>query len=158
MHQTNFPHLLPHSLSFSPKMVNYHDPDVLVAQQDNCAYAFAAKYMGSGSQLTSFDSGNVKNLACHGRNLLVCPPHRRSPTLMTYPIIIIWCLSLAGSLLPLLITSGVSSGGSAPFVGQYGFVSMHSRSGRWTSVSCLADLFHYAHIHSCRCNTYAGGC
>jgi hypothetical protein len=30
-------------------MVNYHDPDVIL--QDNCAYAFAAKYMGSGSQL-----------------------------------------------------------------------------------------------------------
>jgi hypothetical protein len=55
-------------------MVNYHDPDVVL--QDTCAYAFAAKYMGSGSQLTSFDSGSVEHLACYGWNLLVCLPRR----------------------------------------------------------------------------------
>ena len=90
-----------------------------------CAYAFAAKYMGSGSQLTSFDSGSVENLACYGGTLLVCLP-RRSLDSHNNPIIIIRCLSLAGSSLPLSITSGVSSGGIAPSVGQYGFVSMHS--------------------------------
>jgi hypothetical protein len=55
-------------------MVNYHDPDVVL--HDNRAYAFAAKYMGSGSQLTSFDSGIVENLACYGRTLLVGLPSR----------------------------------------------------------------------------------
>jgi hypothetical protein len=55
-------------------MVNYHDPDVV--QQDDCAYAFAAKYIGSRIQLTSFDSGGVENMACHGRTLLVCLPRR----------------------------------------------------------------------------------
>ena len=53
-------------------MVNYHDPDVV--QQDDCAHAFTAKYMGSRSQLTSFDSGSDENLACYGRTLLVCLP------------------------------------------------------------------------------------
>ena len=51
-------------------MVNIYDPDVV--QQDVCAYAFAAKYMGSGSQLTSFDSGIVEDLAWSGGTLLVC--------------------------------------------------------------------------------------
>jgi hypothetical protein len=55
-------------------MVNYHDPDVVL--QDNCAYAFAEKYMGSESQLTFFDSGSVENLACCGWTLLVCLPRR----------------------------------------------------------------------------------
>lgn len=55
-------------------MVNYHDPAVVV--QDTCTYAFAAKYMGSGSQLTSFDSGRDESLACCGWTLLVCLPRR----------------------------------------------------------------------------------
>jgi hypothetical protein len=55
-------------------MVNYQDPDVVL--QDTCAYAFAAKYMGSGSQLTSSDRGSVENLACCGWTLLVCLPRR----------------------------------------------------------------------------------
>jgi hypothetical protein len=50
-------------------MVNHHDPDVVI--QDTCAYAFVAKYMDSESQLTSFDSGRVENLACCGWTLLV---------------------------------------------------------------------------------------
>ena len=53
-------------------MVNYQNPDVIL--QDFCAYAFAAKYKGSGSQLTSFDSDNVETLACSGWTLLVCLP------------------------------------------------------------------------------------
>src|SRR6267154_1806705 len=53
-------------------MDNYHDPDVVL--QDFCAYAFTAKHMGSGSQLTSFDSNNVETLACSGWTLLVCLP------------------------------------------------------------------------------------
>ena len=59
-------------------MVNIYDPDVV--QQDVCAYAFAAKYTGSGSQLTSFDRGSVENLACWavaGLYLYVCPPGAR---------------------------------------------------------------------------------
>ena len=67
-----------------------------------------------------------------GIYLYVYPTGRS--TLMTYPRIIFRCLSLAGSLLPLSIMSGVPSEGIAPSVGQYGFVSTHSRSGRWTSV------------------------
>jgi hypothetical protein len=143
-------------------MVNYHDPAVVL--QDTRTYAFAAKYMGSGSQLTSFDSGSDENLACCGWTLLVCLP-RRALGSHNNSIIIIRCLSLAGSSLPLSITSGVSSEGIAPSVGQYGFVLMHCicwvslpRSGRRTSLSHLADLLHHAHIHSYRCNTYPGGC
>jgi hypothetical protein len=107
-------------------MVNYHDP--VVVAQDYCAHAFAAKYMDSdsGSQLTSFDSGSDENLACCGWTLLVCLP-RRAFTHITYPIIItIRCLSLAGSSLPLSITSGVSSEGIALTVGRYGSVAMRS--------------------------------
>ena len=55
-------------------MVNYQDPVIVL--QDSCAYTSAAKYMGSGSQLTSFDSGTDQNLACYGWNLLVCLPNR----------------------------------------------------------------------------------
>ena len=51
-------------------MVNYHDPDVVL--QDNCAYAFEERYMGSGNQLTSFDRGSDQNLACCSWTLLVC--------------------------------------------------------------------------------------
>ena len=135
-------------------MVNYQDPDVIM--QNYCAYAFAEKYMGSGSQLTSFDSGSDETLVCCGWTLLVCLLARRPLASHNNPIIIIRCLSLAGSSLPLSITSGVPSESVAPFVGQYGFVSMHSRFGRLTSLSRLADLFHYARIHSYRCNTYPG--
>ena len=60
-------------------MVNYHDPIVL--QQDICAFPFVAKYIDSGSQLTSFDSGRVGFLACCGWTLLVCLPRS---TLITY--------------------------------------------------------------------------
>jgi hypothetical protein len=55
-------------------MVNYHDP--VVVAQDYCAHAFAAKYMDSGSQLTSFDSSRDESLACCGWTLLVCLPRR----------------------------------------------------------------------------------
>jgi hypothetical protein len=55
-------------------MVNYHDPAVFL--QDFCAYAFVATYMGSGSQLTSFDRGCVEILACCGWTLLVCLAHQ----------------------------------------------------------------------------------
>jgi hypothetical protein len=108
-------------------MVNFHDPDVVM--QDYCAYAFAAKYMGSASQLTSFDSGRDENLVCCGWTLLVCLRHLALDS-HNNPIITIPCLSLAGSSSPLSITSGVSSKDIAPSVGQYGFVSMHSRSAR----------------------------
>ena len=49
--------------------------------------------------------------ALAGLYLYVCPSRRS--TLITYPIIIIRCFSLAGSSLPLSITSGVSSEGIA---------------------------------------------
>jgi hypothetical protein len=55
-------------------MVNYHDPVVVL--QDTCAHAFAANYMDSESQLTSFDSSSDENLACCGWTLLVCLPCR----------------------------------------------------------------------------------
>ena len=55
-------------------MVDYHDP--VVVMEDDCAYAFAAKYAGSVSRLASFDSGSVENLACCGWTLLVCLPRQ----------------------------------------------------------------------------------
>jgi hypothetical protein len=55
-------------------MVNYHDPVVIL--QDVCAYAIAAKYMGSRSQLTFFDRGNVETLAFCGWTLPVSLPRR----------------------------------------------------------------------------------
>jgi hypothetical protein len=64
----------PSTTLVSPRMVNYHDPNVVL--QDTCAYAFVAKYMGSVSQLTSFGSGSDENLACCGWTLLVCLPRR----------------------------------------------------------------------------------
>lgn len=50
-------------------MVNYSDPAVIL--QDGCAYAFAAKRANPESQLTSFYSGIVEDLACRGWSLLV---------------------------------------------------------------------------------------
>jgi hypothetical protein len=50
-------------------MVNYRDPAVVV--QDTCAYAFAAKRANLESQLTSFYSNSVEDLACRGWSLLV---------------------------------------------------------------------------------------
>ena len=62
-------------------LVNYHDPDVVL--QDTCAYAFTAKYMGSGSQLNFFDSGSDEDLACYGWTLLVRLPRRPWPCFRT---------------------------------------------------------------------------
>lgn len=53
-------------------MANNKINDPVAVLQDLCAYAFAAKYMGSGSQVTSFDSGSVETLAYCGWTLLVC--------------------------------------------------------------------------------------
>jgi hypothetical protein len=111
-------------ISPSLRMVNYHDPDVVL--QDACAYAFAARYMGSESQLTSSDRGSDENLACSGWTLLVCL-HRRaldySHNISNNNNLV---LILAGSLLPLSISNGVSSEGIALTDGQYGYVAMCS--------------------------------
>src|SRR5713101_6288829 len=72
LHQINSPHIPPHQ--FSPRMVNFHDP--VVEFWDFRAYAFAAKYMDLRSQLTSFDSGSIENLACCGWTVFVSLPHR----------------------------------------------------------------------------------
>jgi hypothetical protein len=63
--------------------------------------------------------------AVAGIYLYVCPTAPGALTLTTYPIMTIPHLSLAGSSLPLSITSGVSSESAAPSVGQYGFVPIH---------------------------------
>src|SRR6266566_7530518 len=128
-------------------MVNYHDPDVV--QQDMCAYAFAAKYMGSGSQLTSFGRGSVENRACCGWTLLVCLPRRaldshnisnNNNLVLMSSWEFVTTLDYEWSVIrrhrPYRWSIWVRS--DALFV-----LSCIAR--RWTNLSPLADLLHYAH-------------
>jgi hypothetical protein len=66
-------HLPSSTPSISPRMVNYHDPAVVV--QDTCAYAFGAK-RAKLLELTRTYFLNVEVLACRGWTLLVCLPRR----------------------------------------------------------------------------------
>ena len=140
-------------------MVNYHDPDLVL--QDICTYAFAKKYMGSESQLTFFDSGSVKNLACCGWTLLVCLPHRAHKiSYYNNPVLIsswefVTTLDYEWSVIqghrPYRWTIWVCI--SALFL--FHFVAQVQALIR---LSRLADLRHYADIHFNCCNTCLGGC
>ena len=140
----------------SPRMVNYHNP--IVIQQDVCACAFAAEYMDSGSLLTSFDSGRIEFLACSGWTLLVCLSCRnisknnnRYNPVLNFSWEFVTNLDYEWSVIrghhPFRWTTCVSI--NALFL-----LSVGSDA---ELLSRLADLYHYAHIHSCRHNTYPGG-
>jgi hypothetical protein len=155
---TNSPHLPPHQ--FPPRMVNYHDPPVIL--KDVCAYAIAEKYMGSRSQLTSFDSGIVEFLACCVWTLPVSLPRRAldSHNIPNNNSVLISSWEFVSTLdYEWSVIRGHRPFGWTIWVRInahfFCWVSL-PRSGRCTSLSCLADLLHYAHIHSYRRNTYPG--
>ena len=145
-------------------MVNYHAPDVVL--QGFCAYyAFEAKYMGSESQLTFSDSDSGENLAFCGWTLLVSRAAGRSahnisnnnnPSLISsweFVTTLDYEWSVIRGHRPYRWTIWVRI--SALFCS----VSLPGRSGHWTKyVSHLADLLHFAHLHSHRYNSYPCKC
>ena len=118
--------------------------------------------MGSGIQLTFFDSGTVETVACCGWTVLVSLPRQvldpQNISNNNNPVLIsswefLTTLDYEWSVIrghrPFRWTIWVRINVLFPL----GFVA---QSGRWTCLSRLADLLCYAHIHSHHYNTLPG--
>jgi hypothetical protein len=136
-------------------MVNYNDPSVQLL--DACAYGFAVNLGCLGSQLTPFDSGSSKILACHRRSLFVRLLHRWASAPIRYLIITNRCFIFSWDYVTTLDYEWSVIQRRRPYrwtiwvrtsdVLSVGFTE------HWTDLSPLVDLLHYAHIYSRGCYT-----